>query len=136
MSTGDFTGFYLEKEINEVHALPSHLFKIYFNIILSPTPSYSELSPSIRLSNQLPASVSIFSHAFYTYRLSHSPSFDYPNNIYFHINLMLSYYTGSFSHVCHLILLDMVSNNIWRLKIVDTKVTHSVILTHFVLTLV
>jgi len=59
-------------QINPVHALPFHFFKIHFNIILQYTPTYSKWSPSPRYSHQNPVCTSPVSH---TCHMTHPPHF-------------------------------------------------------------
>jgi hypothetical protein len=60
---------------------PSHFFKIYFNIILSSTPSSSNWPLSLRSPYKNPLSISPVYHTCHMPCPSHSSRFDHPKNI-------------------------------------------------------
>ena len=63
------------KQINPVHASPSHFLKIHFNIILPSISGSTKLSFSIRFPHQLPSRNSPFPHTCYMPRPSYSLDF-------------------------------------------------------------
>jgi len=67
--------------MNLVHNFPKYVSKIYYNIILSSTPRFSEWYLPFRFSNQNFVLISHLSHACYVPRQSYPPWFDRPNNI-------------------------------------------------------
>jgi len=52
-------------QTNSVCTFPSHILKVHFNIILSPTPMSSKWSLSFRLNHQNSVYLSPVSHFFY-----------------------------------------------------------------------
>ena len=60
----------------------SHFSKISFNIIILPTPGSLKWSLSLRFPYQSPLWSSTRHHTCYVPRLSHSSSFDNPNNVW------------------------------------------------------
>jgi hypothetical protein len=51
--------------INSIHAIPSYLYKIHFNVVHPPTPWSSQWSLSVWLSHQYPISIPLLSHSCY-----------------------------------------------------------------------
>jgi hypothetical protein len=74
-------------QLNPVHA-PSHFLKIHFNIILPSMPGSPKWSPSLRSPHQNPVCTSLFPHTCYLPRPSHSSRFDYPNNIWWLVQVI------------------------------------------------
>ena len=68
-------------QINPVHVSPAHFLKIYFVIILSPTPGSSKWSFLIRSLHQIPACTSPLPHTCPPLRPFRSSLFVRPNNI-------------------------------------------------------
>jgi hypothetical protein len=67
---------------------PSHVLKIHFNIIFPSKPGSPKLSPSIRSPHKNPVCTSLFPHTCYMLRPSHSSRFDYPNNIWWWVQVI------------------------------------------------
>jgi hypothetical protein len=84
-------------QINLAAILPSHFFKIRFNIITPSTPRCSKISPAFRIFYDN------FIRMRYTLRLSLLPSFGHPSNIFriYKTIIYLWFYMGvklDFSH--------------------------------------
>ena len=75
-------------QINSYHASPSHFFKIYFSIILLPTPGLAKRSPSLNSLHQIPVCTSPFPHMFYMSCPSHSSWFNHLNNIWWGVHII------------------------------------------------
>jgi hypothetical protein len=69
-------------QINSVHATPSHILMINFNIILPCMPGSSNWLPSLGSLHRNPSRTSALPHTYYIPRPSHSFLFDQPNNIW------------------------------------------------------
>ena len=67
---------------NPVHAPPSYVWKIHFNIILISTPMFFRWLLISGFPNQTPVSTSPVSHTCHIPRPSHSSWFGHPNNIW------------------------------------------------------
>jgi len=59
-------------QINPIHALPSYILKIHFNIILPSMPGFFKWSLSLRLPHQKPVRTSSLPHTCCTPQPSHS----------------------------------------------------------------
>jgi len=68
--------------INPVHASPSHLLKIHFNIVLPSLPR----SPKWPLSLSSPTKI-LYAHVHMS-NPSHSSWFDHPNNIWWYVQII------------------------------------------------
>jgi hypothetical protein len=74
-------------QLNPVRT-PSHFLKIHFNIIVPSTPGSPKWSPSLSSPHQNPLLTSLFPHTCYMPRPSHSSWFDYPNNIWWWVQVI------------------------------------------------
>jgi hypothetical protein len=66
---------------------PSHVLKIHFNVIPS-TPGSPKWSPSLRSPHQNAVCTSLFPRTCYLSRPSHCSRFDYPNNIWWWVQVL------------------------------------------------
>jgi len=69
------------RQVAPFQVLPSYLFNIHFNIIISSTLMSSQWPLSFRFPHQNPVCISILPHTWYRSCPSHSPSFDHPHDI-------------------------------------------------------
>jgi len=74
-------------QIDLVHALTLHFLQIQLTIIFSSNPGSSKWSLSLRSPHQNPVYIFTFPHRYYKPRLSHSSWFDYPNNIWWAVQV-------------------------------------------------
>jgi hypothetical protein len=82
-----------------VHAYPSHVSKIHFNIIRSSTPGFSKWF----LPSGFPTKTLLLLRMCYMLCLSQSIWFDHPNNIWWRIQILKFLITQSSPLPCYLI---------------------------------
>jgi hypothetical protein len=89
-------------QIYQFHTFPTYFSKLYSNIILPSTPTSSKWSLSFRFSDKyFVLCISRLSYACYVPRLFHVPSFHYPNNILWSVQVMKLLIMQSSPASCH-----------------------------------
>jgi len=78
------------KQMDSIHALTSHFLKIHINIILPSMRGPSKLSYSFRFSHQNPLCTFPLPHTYYMPRPSRSSQIDYPHNIWWGMDCILT----------------------------------------------